>query len=292
MIDLHCHSTYSDGSFSPAELLTMAEKLGLKIFSVTDHNAVGAYRDLNDPAVRNLFSGKLITGVELSAFMNGQLVDILGYGVDPEKIAPAAREAIERNDHHRLLELFYREYPARGIRLPRPMQEYTTEEFLNPRRFIFAQLVSEPENHAFFLDFEAHTDEPLTYYRHELYNEKSPLYLDCSPLYLTVEEAIDAIHKAGGLAFLAHSFCYTDQVHGHLDEITDRYPFDGLECIYPQFTAEQTGAITALCRKKGLLMSGGSDFHGELRPGIELGIGAGDFRVPDTLSPWAEKYLF
>lgn len=292
MIDLHCHSTYSDGSLTPEALLRQAERLGLKQFSITDHNRVGAYDDLARPEVRKLFSGKLITGVELVSILNGQIVDILGYGIDPKKIGDIIKEIDGRRDLKVVLKIMYEEYLKRGIQLPRPMEEYDTEIHLNPRRFVFAQLVEIPENHAFFLDFEAHTDEPLTYYRHELYNKESPLYIDFSALYFSPEEIINAIHEAGGLAFLAHSYCYTESIHGHLDEITDRYPFDGLECRYPQFTAEQTAAITALCRKKGLLMSGGSDYHGALRPGIKLGVGAGDFSVPDDLAPWTEPYLF
>ncbi len=292
MIDLHCHSTHSDGSLTPAKLLTTAEKLGLKIFSITDHDNTGAYDELTDPAVRKLFSGKLISGVELTSFMNGQPVEILGYGIDPVKIRTVIDEINGRRDMQLLLKRMYEEYTKRGIRLPRPMEEYNEKTYLNPRRFVFAQLVEIPENHAFFLDFEAHTDEPLTYYRQELYNEKSPLYIDFSPLYLSPDEIIAAIHEAGGLAFLAHSFCYTERIHGHLDEIADRYPFDGLECFYPQFTEEQTCAITALCKERGLLMSGGSDFHGKLRPGIELGVGAGEFRVPDDIAPWTKPYWF
>jgi len=292
MIDLHCHSTYSDGSLTPEELLRRAESLGLKQFSITDHNRTGAYDEIARPEVRRLFSGKLITGVELVSILDGQIVDILGYGIDPQKIRTIIEKTDARRDLKMVLKIMYKEYLKRGIRLPRPMEEYDTKVHLNPRRFVFTQLVEIPENHAFFLDFEAHTDEPLTYYRHELYNKESPLYIDFSSLYSSPEEIIDAIRKAGGLAFLAHSYCYTEAIHGRLDDITDRYPFDGLECVYPQFTKEQTEAITALCKRKGLLMSGGSDYHGALRPGIELGIGAGDFSVPDDLASWTEPYLF
>ena len=290
MIDLHCHSTYSvDGSFSPAELLDMAEQRQLEIFSITDHDHIGAYTDLSESAVRNRFSGKMITGVELTAILDGQPVEILAYGFEPDKLASFTEEIRERKNSQAHLALLYREYLARGIKLPRPTEEYSDEEFLNPRRFVFAQLLSEEENHAFFLDFEKHTVNSLVYYRNELYNKNSPLYIDCAPLYFGADEVIERVHMAGGRAFLAHSFCYTSEIYDNLDAITDKYPFDGLECFYPAFTPEQTEAITSLCRKKQLLMSGGSDFHGAIRPQISLGIGKGNFSVLKEDTPWIKN---
>ena len=287
MIDLHCHSTYSsDGSFSPAELLDMAEQQHLEIFSITDHDHIGAYTDLSDPAIRNRFSGKIITGAEISCILDGQPVEILAYGFDPTKLADFTEKVRARKNRLSQLALLYREYLAKGIKLPRPMEEYSDEEFLNPRRFVFYQLVSERENHAFFLDFQNNSTAPLPYYRNELHNKKSPLYVDCSPLHFDVDEVIDAIHNAGGKAFLAHSFCYTSDIYENLDAITDQHRFDGLECFYPAFTPEQTETITALCIKKNLLMSGGSDFHGAIRPQISLGIGKGDFGVSKECTPW------
>ena len=290
MIDLHCHSTYSpDGSFSPAQLLDMAEQQRLEILSITDHDHIGAYNDLLDPAIRNRFSGRMITGVEITAILNGQPVEVLAYGFDPKVLAPFLEEVRERKNSKAHLELLYREYLARGVKLVRPMEEYSDEEFLNPRRFVFDQLLSEQENHVFFLDFEKHTTAPLTYYRNELYNKKSPLYIDCQPLFFGVDKIVEVVHQAGGRAFLAHSYCYTAEVYDHLDDITDRYPLDGLECFYPAFTPEQTEAITALCKKKHLLMSGGSDFHGAIRPTIALGIGKGDLNVSKENTPWIQN---
>ena len=293
MIDLHCHSTCSDGSLEPIELLRKAEQLGLTYFSISDHNNARAYEAIADPAVRSIFSGKIVRGIELTTFLDGQMIEILGYGIAPKKLEPTIQKIRERGSSQRLMELLYKEYRARGIYLPFPMEEYDPKVYLNPRRYVFKQLVDYPQNHRFFLDFEAHTDSPLTYYRQELYNEKSPLYIDCSCLYVSAPEIIDAIHQAGGLAFMAHSFCYTDHIHGRLDEITDRLPLDGLECCYSSFTPEQTESIIALCKRKGLLMSGGSDFHGKLRPAIELGIGTGNLNIPDSLvSDWIEPFTF
>ncbi len=312
MIDLHCHSICSDGSLSPAELLREAERIGLTYFSISDHNSVSAYEaagtptvrslfasepnryePLSDPAVRALFSGKLIRGVELTTYLNGEMVEVLGYGIEPSKMLPIIQEIRTRGTSQRMLELLYEEYTARGVQLPFPMEEYDAKVYLNPRRYVFKQLVDIPENHRFFLDFEAHTDHPLTYYRQELYNPQSPLYIDCAPLYAPIADVIDAIHQAGGLAFLAHSYCYTENIYDQLDAITDQLPLDGLECYYSTFTPEQIAEITALCKRKGLFMSGGCDFHGKLRPGISIGTGKGDLSIPDSVvADWIEPYTF
>ena len=278
--NMHCHSTLSDGAQTPEELKAWFKGHGYHFLAITDHDHIGAYTDLLDPAIRNRFSGRMITGVEITSILNGQPVEVLAYGFDPEKLAPFLEEVRERKNSKAHLELLYREYLARGVKLVRPMEEYSDEEFLNPRRFVFDQLLSEQENHVFFLDFEKHTTAPLTYYRNELYNKKSPLYIDCQPLFFGVDKIVEVVHQAGGRAFLAHSYCYTAEVYDHLDDITDRYPLDGLECFYPAFTSEQTEAITALCKKKHLLMSGGSDFHGTAKPDIKLAFGKGELRVP------------
>ena len=68
-----------------------------------------------------------------------------------------------------------------------------------------------------------------------------------------------------------------------------RLPLDGVECVCSAFAQKQTKEITALCKRKQLLMSGGSDFHGELRPKIALGIGAGELNVSGEIAPWIEN---
>jgi len=86
MIDLHTHTTHSDGKQTVSQLLKKAEQQNLKIISITDHQSVGAYTELRDPKIRALFSGKIITGVELNFQHNGLQNEILGYGIDPEKL--------------------------------------------------------------------------------------------------------------------------------------------------------------------------------------------------------------
>ena len=96
MVDLHLHTNNSDGSDTVIELLQKAENAGLEIISITDHDNCFAYKELKNIDVSNYFSGKIIRGVELAAGYDGMEVELLGYGIDTDKLnkkAPEIRQA-------------------------------------------------------------------------------------------------------------------------------------------------------------------------------------------------------
>ena len=289
MIDLHIHTNHSDGSCSTEELLRLAEESGITLLSVTDHNQVGAYEDLKDPAVRRLFSGKILPACEVAACHNGQMIDILGYGIDPEKLLPhLLREQEKRRDYYaRELRLIYETLQSRGVRLELPMDAFSKEIHLNPRHFVYTML-QHPDNRKFFLDPENQSNW-TGYFRRELTNPQSPLYVDYSVFYSSPKEAISAIRKAGGKPFLAHCFQYGDAFMEGFEQFTKDFDLDGIECWHFTFTPAQSDYLEAFCRKNGLLMSGGSDFHGAIRPQNKLGIGTGQLFVkPECVLPWAD----
>ncbi len=285
MIDLHMHSTYSDGSLTPAELLQMAENAGLELISITDHNRIGAYEDLKDPGIRSKFSGKIITGCEFSISVRGQLAEILGFGFDPCLMEPFIRQHYNK-DIHDELHLIYSVYKERGVRLDLPESAFSREKYISAKRFVLAQLRSHPENHKFFMD-PSNQKVTLRYYRQELYNPKSPLYVDYSVLHPSPKAVVDQIHEAGGKAFLAHCFEYTSEITDCLLEIVAETGLDGLECYYSKFTPSQTEYLVNFCKENHLLISGGSDFHGALRPEVSLGSVAVD---PQNFA-WCEKTI-
>ena len=86
MIDLHTHTVYSDGADTPETLLRGAAQAGLTHLSITDHNSVGAYRDPAAVHWRDLFPGKLIRGIEITCMYEGEIVEVLGYGYDLDKL--------------------------------------------------------------------------------------------------------------------------------------------------------------------------------------------------------------
>ena len=287
MIDLHMHSTYSDGSLTPAELLDLAEAKGLKILSVTDHSNVRAYQELEDPAVRKRFSGRLLRGCEFSTRVRNQNVEVLGYGIDLAPVQAFFAERKKKFPDVMLAELalIYAAYKERGVRLDWPQEEFSREKHISAKRYVLAQLRAFEENKRFCLD-PKNLSEPVRYYRRELYNPKSPLYVDYSPLSTAPEEIIGLIHRAGGKAFLAHCYQYTPDITDHLEEIVGEMKLDGIECYYSTFTPAQTAELLALCDRNHLLVSGGSDFHGALRPEVEMGCIAAD---PHRME-WIENF--
>ena len=86
MIDLHIHTTSSDGSDEPTDILIKAQQAGLKYISITDHDSIGAYRKLKEININNYFEGKIIPGCEFSVVHNGKPIEILGYGIDLDVI--------------------------------------------------------------------------------------------------------------------------------------------------------------------------------------------------------------
>ena len=88
MIDLHCHSSFSDGDCTPNELLKKAELLNLTYFSITDHNNCFAYENLDT----DIFKGTIITGIEIVTSFEKHIIEILGYGVDIKEINEWSRK--------------------------------------------------------------------------------------------------------------------------------------------------------------------------------------------------------
>ena len=100
MIDLHMHTTYSDGLTGVKDLLLKCEAAGLDKISIADHNTVEAYAELENPNVRKLYSGEIIPGIELSAIFMGVEIEVLGYGIDYKKIKPMIPPDMHANIRH------------------------------------------------------------------------------------------------------------------------------------------------------------------------------------------------
>lgn len=116
-------------------------------------------------------------------------------------------------------------------------------------------------------------------------NPEHILYIDKSEDYPTLEQAINAIHESGGVAFMPHLFIYkwvTDK-EKFIESIVDNYDIDGLECYYTDFTKEQTDYLIDLCNKNKLYKSGGSDYHGLNKPKISLAKGYGNLNISEEI---------
>ena len=297
-IDLHTHTRFSDAKVTLEHSLTDADELGLSLFSVTDHNTVAAYSHIH--ACRHLFGGRILTGVELSTIFHGEVIEILGYGIDTMLMS----ELIGRN-----YPTFYEKQVKEaqldtlallkaGVILDPDFVEAMTEKpqsIFDPyhdtnRPYLLREIKRHPENARFFAsDEEFCTIGEGKFTRNYLFNAKSAIYSDQSSLCPDIAQVIDMIKQCGGLSFLAHPFVYSDNIISALDEIAE-YGLDGMECFYGTFTPEQKRFMYDYCDKHNLFKSGGSDYHGKImRPQNVLGLSAGE-RIPFALiEPWFEK---
>ncbi len=271
-IDLHLHSTASDGSLSPDQILHHAVECGLKAIAITDHDTVaGAASALDHGVPENL---DFLTGVEISAgypqgFGDAGSIHILGYGITLE--------------NELLNELLEKQQQARTSRNPRIIEklnrldikvsideiaaETGREEIARPH--IAAHLVRK--------GYAADMDEAFDRYL----ARGRPAYVD--KFRAPAAEAIEAIGNAGGIAVLAHPGLLAEPVHNRLEElIAAMMPMGlgGIEAYYPGHTPGEVSAYQNLAEKFDLLVSGGTDFHGEINPEIRMGTGLGDMYIP------------
>lgn len=292
MIDLHMHTTYSDGSCSVKEILQKAQELKLECISITDHDTCLAYRELSDPNVRKLFSGSIIPGCELKSIVDGTTIEILGYNVDTQilndilpNFAPTYEE-INSYESKRLVEIF----KNRGYIINEEAIHFDVAKE-SGQLAITKEILSHPENKR-FIEETNYTDEH-EFYRLHMSNPNSPYFIDNSMLIPKPKDVVDVIHKAGGLAFIPHVFIYGENSNKVLNALTKNHLVDGIECYYSKFSDEQTKYLLEFCRKNNYYISGGSDYHGAAKPTVNMGTGInGNLKIPIEITyPWAKKLI-
>lgn len=258
--ELHCHTTASDGYYTPAELVRVARLRDLRVIAITDHDTIDGHDEaLAAGAAQDV---TVIPGIEISSLSSQGEVHVLGYGVRPTDEATRQQIADLRSS---------RESRARRIlanleRLGKPVQFERVKELAGDamlgRPYIAAAMVEaghvQTKQQAF--------DEYLA--------EGKPAFAPNDAL--TPAEAVDLIHRAGGLAVIAHPALYKGDLMAVFEDML-AHGLDGIEVYYPLHTAEQSEAFAALARKHNLLITGGSDFHSPVRD-TELALGS--IRLP------------
>ncbi|MGC8722703.1 MAG: PHP domain-containing protein [Acidobacteriota bacterium] len=267
MIDLHVHSTCSDGTFTPAELVREAKAAGLTHMALTDHDTVEGVAQARSEAHRQGIA--FLSGLEISAEYQPGTMHILGYGVDEtsppllERLTAVQRWRGERNP--KIVEML----GHLGVALTLPEVEAVSGGGLVGRPHFAKVLVDK--------GYVATRQEAFDRYL----AKGRPAYVDKARL--SPEESIALIRAAGGVAVLAHPLQLQAADEKALDAIVQALVeagLQGLECHYRNHTPEDTRRFLALAKRYGLLVTGGSDFHGTNRPGIRLGVGEGGLDVP------------
>lgn len=301
MTDLHTHTTYSDSSASVSALLKEAQALKLTHLSISDHDVIGAYSELENKDTRALFSGKIIPAVELTSLFEGDAIEVLAYGIDLDIMGRLVKknvkpfiDSIEEQSY-----LYMATFKKLGVKFDSDFVEViskTPEKIFADRRtysqgVYLEQMRKYPENAKFFKSSDEFMNISVKdFTRNYIYNTKSPLYTDLSPLVISAARAVEFAHEAGGLAFLAHPFVYSPDFTKKIEYVLDCYDFDGVECFYPTFTKEQSEYLCSLCDKRSLYKSGGSDFHGlDIKPDNHLGYGTEQQPIElKHLLPWID----
>lgn len=290
MIDLHTHTTYSDGTFNVKELLEEAEKTGVTLLSITDHDKVNAHIEIKKNNIDEYYTGKIITGCEFSAFHDGKRIELLGYGFDISKVKPWLDENFNTqkmlDDNIMEFNEIYNICKEKGLKVSENLKYNPTDY---PVDIIYYDLKKYEENKKYFTDEE--WDDIDIFWRNCSNNLDFILYWDFGKRIPSSKKVSDLIRNAGGKVFVAHIFKY--QIEDHialLNSLVETSVIDGIEVYYSAFTDEQIKFLENYCKKHNLYMSAGTDFHGMKKKDRKIGIGYGNMNVKaDVVKDWISK---
>ena len=289
MIDLHIHSTYSDGSCSVKEILQEAENKKLEYISITDHDCVNAYKELENMNINTYYKGKIIVGCEFKCYLEESCIpiEILGYGFDLNTI----KEYFENNDimgiQKNYLEYLKKQGKKVGLIFDENLKLMDNHSYASA---VFeTELLKYSENKEIMK--KHHISLEPNFYRAEQCNKNSIFYIDENKDFIDIKGLLEKIHEAKGIAFLAHPYIYPiDNVEEMVEYIVNTYQLDGIECYYSTFTEEQKQTMINCTKKYNLYISGGTDFHGMSKPDIKMGNGRGNLQIPkEVILNWVDK---
>lgn len=270
-VDLHIHSTASDGSLTPAEIIGLAVEIDLKAISITDHDTVDGVLDVLENCRPETLG--FITGVEISStpplpYVSKGSFHILGYGIRPDD--PSLTHALDRVKQARI------ERNPRIISLLNNAGfDVTLEEVA---REAGGDVIGRPHMARVLVDkgFVPTIKDAFDRYL----AKGKPAYVE--KFKLNCAEAIGVLRKAGGIPVLAHPVSLDmdmETLSGLLDRMIDM-GLMGIEAYYSDHSPELVSKYLDLARDKNLMVTGGSDYHGSFKAGIDLGTGRGDLCVP------------
>ena len=262
--DLHVHSTCSDGTWTPTQLVREAEALGLGAVALCDHNTVAGLPEFLEAARGS--GVRAVPGIEFSTdYRDGEL-HILALFVAPEHygtIMERVQEMMQRKEQSNLA--LVAALKTAGIDLDYAAIKAGTPTGAVNRAVIAAEMVR-----------RGYCSSVKEAFRRWLSPEHGYFV---PPKRLDALETIRFIRSIGAVSVLAHPFLNLDEA-GLRCFLAEARDLDGMETDYATFSLEQRVRARAIAEEFGLLSSGGSDFHGENKPDIRMGTGRGDLRVP------------
>lgn len=264
LVDLHVHTTASDGTLSPAQVVEYASDKGLAAIAVCDHDTIGAHSEAL--AAGKQYHVEVIPGIEISTKYTTS-VHVLGYFVD--------------SDNQKLnaaLDWIVRDRDERNEKICALMQRDGIAADYAEMKSRFGDIVGRP--HFARILVEQGYAVSIADAFHRFVNKGCRYYVGRS--FLSIDESIDLITGAGGTAVLAHPFTYKladEPLRELIEHCIDR-GLSGMECRYTGYGPAQVQYLEALADEYGLIKTGGSDFHGANKPLNDMGTGSGELCVP------------
>jgi 3',5'-nucleoside bisphosphate phosphatase len=265
--DLHLHSTHSDGTLTPAQLVALAREKDLSAIALTDHDTISGIAEAQQAG--NEQGVRVLSGVEISVEYASKTVHVLAYCFDQgsDKLRAGldqlAAGRSERN--HRIV-----------ARLNELGVAVTYDEIMAEAG---GKIVGRPHfarvmmRHGFVSDFQEAFDKYLA--------KGKAAYFD--RLRFTPVDAVHMIRESGGIAVLAHPKFVALHEGETLDDIVRTLVdagLQGIECHYSLHSPEETAQYLDLAKRFDLIVTGGTDFHGSVKSEIDMGCGLGDLRIP------------
>lgn len=256
--DLHCHSTVSDGLLSPAEVVRRACANGVDLLALTDHDEVGGVDEAAAEAAQHGLA--FVPGVEISVSFAGETIHIVGLGIDHRNAALLAGLAQVRGGRD-----------ARAVRMGEELARIGIRGALEGARAFAGNPALVSRSHfARFLVTSGVMPDVKTVFDHYLVRGK-PGFVEHQ--WAQLEEAVGWIRGAGGIAAVAHPARY--RLSGdNMRRLFDRFQDAGgeaVEVVSGAHTAEEAARFASEARRRGLLASRASDFHGERESAVDLG---------------------
>ncbi len=275
-IDLHVHSNKSDGSYTPTELVDYAIEKGLAAFALTDHDTIDGLDEAIQYACDRMI--EVVPGIELSTENEGCDVHILGLYID-----------YQNADFIHYLERFQESRELRNEKMCVKLREHGIDISIPKLQLRFPDSVVTRGLYAKYM-YETGQIKSMKEAFDRYIGDTGPCYVPREKV--TPEQAIELIHKAGGIAVLAHPVLY-HMGTSKLDAFVARLKkagLEGIEAVYTTYAPSDERDIKRLAAKYDLLITGGSDFHGTTKPDTDLAVGYGRLFVPQELLDRLKDY--
>ena len=268
LVDFHMHTNVSDGTYMPRDLVALAKEKHIQAMSITDHDEVGAYGQLTNEDRTGI---QIYHGCEFSTYYHEKEVHVLGYQFSL--------------DHPELQDYISHFKEVRRSRIHKMVDkcadagyDISYEELVNT----FTDAVSFGRPHIAQLLIAHGYVKTVGEAFDTMLNPNGPCFVPKEKY--APQQAIDLIHRAGGIAVLAHPKLVENDTYVH--ELLE-LPFDGVEVYHSSHSKDDSSKYHQFATDRGLLISGGSDFHG-IQDRFPENIGLGEYEIQ---SEWVSEFM-